>query len=263
MSARYQFDTLQVTVDDHVATVTLNRPDVLNAVNMPMYEDLFQAFNQLDDDDSVWVIVLTGSGRAFSVGADLKERQTMTVADVRRRRRLAPRTFGAVANCRKPVIGAIHGYAMGGGCELALCCDLLMAAEGTVFALPETAIGVIPGGGGTQRLPRLVGPMLAKELIFTGRRFSAQQAFEYGMLSRVVPADELLAAAQELAREICQSAPLAVYQAKKAINATFNVGLEAGLLYEAEAYDTCLSSEDRLEGLAAFREKRKPQFKGR
>ena len=186
----------------------------------------------------------------------------MTLQDVRRRRRLAPRTFGAIANCLKPTIAAIRGYALGGGCELALCCDILIASENTVFSLPEVTLGVIPGGGATVRLPRLVGPQLAKEIIFTGRRFPAARALEYGMITHMVPDDQLLDAAMALAREIVTNAPVAVYQAKKAINASLSIDVENGLLFEAESYQTCLTSEDRNEGLAAYREKRKPNYKG-
>lgn len=258
-----EYATLTVQRDDHIATVALNRPDVLNAVNMQMYDDIPLAFDRLTDDDDTWVIVFRGNGRAFSVGADLKERQSMSDADVRRRRRHAPSMFGSVANCRKPVIGAVHGYALGGGLELALACDIVIASEDTTIGLPETMVGVIPGGGATQRLPRLVGPQLAKELIFTGRRFSAEQGRSMGLVTHVVPREQLADTAARLAEEIAAAAPMAVYQAKKAINAAARMDLETGLLFEEEAYQSCLPTEDRKEGLAAFQEKRIPRFMGR
>lgn len=257
-----RFETLRLTVKDHVATLELSRPEVLNAINMVMYADIAAAFAALDDDPSVWVAVLTGQGRSFSVGADLKERQTMSVADVRRRRRLAPRTFGAIANSNHPVIAAVNGYAFGGGFELALACDLLVAADDAQFSLPETNLGVIPGGGATQRLPRMVGPQRAKELIFTGRRFTAKSALDYGIVNYVEPRGELMDRTMELAYEMTANAPLALTQSKRAVNASMNIGLEAGLHYESEAYQACLNSKDREEGLAAFREKRKPVYRG-
>jgi len=257
-----RYETLRVEVNDHVATVTLHRPEVLNAINMTMYSDLVEAFQSIDDNPSIWVAIVTGEGRSFSVGADLKERQTMSLPDVRRRRRLAPRTFGAIANSNQPVIAAINGFAFGGGFELALACDLLVAVDKATFSLPETALGVIPGGGATQRLPRMIGPQRAKELILTGRRFSAEEAQWYGILNYVVPESELVSRARVLAEEMKANAPIALAQAKRAINASMNTGLESGLLLEAEAYQACLNSKDRSEGLAAFREKRKPSYTG-
>lgn len=257
------YETVNVERDGRVATVALDRPEVLNAVNMQMYEDLPRVFADLSDDESIWVVVLTGHGRAFSVGADLKERPSMSTADIRRRRRLAPEMFGSIATCLKPVLAAVHGYALGGGLELAIACDIVLAAEGTTFGLPETALGVIPGGGATQRLPRLVGPQLAKELIFTGRRFSAEDARSMGLVAHVRPSDALLADTQSLAHEIAANAPVAVYQAKKAINAAQSLDVEHGLRFEEEAYQSCLATLDREEGLAAARERRKPRFVGR
>lgn len=257
------YETVTVQHDGRVATVALDRPEVLNAVNMQMYADLPRVFAELSDDESTWAIVLTGRGRAFSVGADLKERPSMSPADIRRRRRLAPGMFGSIANCLKPVIAAVHGYALGGGLELAIACDIVFVARGTTLALPETALGVIPGGGATQRLPRVVGPQLAKELIFTGRRFSAEDAKEMGLAAHVAPLETLIADAMSLAHEITANAPVAVYQAKKAINAAQSLDVEHGLRFEEEAYQSCLATEDRQEGLAASRERRKPQFVGR
>lgn len=256
------YETLRVQVVDHVATVKLHRPEVLNAISMPMYANLVDAFTTLNDDSSVWIIIVTGEGRSFSVGADLKERQSMSVQEVRQRLRLAPRTFGAIANSNQPVIAAINGYAFGGGFELALACDLLVASETAQLSLPETTLGVIPGGGATQRLPRIIGLQRAKELILTGRRFSAQDAYQYGILNYVVPQTHLQERVQALVEEMKASSPLALIQAKRAINASVNVGLEAGLVFEAEAYQACLNSKDRDEGLAAFREKRNPIFTG-
>ena len=187
----------------------------------------------------------------------------MTAADIRRRRGLAPRTFGAMFRCRKPVIAAVGGYAFGGGLELALACDIVIADETTMFRLPETSLGVIPGGGATQRLPRLIGAQRAKDLIFTGRRFDAQEAASWGVVTRLVPGGDCLSAAMTLASEIAANAPIAVYQSKKAINASLSLDVESGLLMEAESYEACLGSNDWQESMAALREKRKPAYTGR
>ncbi|MDQ8728193.1 enoyl-CoA hydratase-related protein [Bradyrhizobium sp. LHD-71] len=256
------FETILLDVRDHVATVTLHRPDAMNALSMQMLYDLEAVFQQIEDDPSIWAMILTGHGRAFCAGADLKERQTMTVADVRRRRRLAPQVFGAFGRCRRPIIAAVNGLALGGGFEIALSCDIILAAESAKVALLETSLGIIPAGGATQRLPRMIGPHRAKELIFTARRLTAQQAFDLGILNRVVADSELMPQAAALAQEIMANAPMAVAQAKRALNASLSLGIDVGLEYEAEAYQTCLASADRAEGLAAFREKRKPAYTG-
>lgn len=224
--------------------VEIDRPEALNAISMAVYADLVAAFADVDDDPAVAVAILAGRGRAFCVGADLKERRTMSDTDVRRRRRLAPAVFGAMARCTKPVIAAVAGYALGGGCELALACDLIVAEDTAVFALPETTLGVIPGGGATQRLPRLVGLPRAKELILTGRRFSASDAERWGMVNRVVEHGAALSAARALAAELGANAPLALQQAKRALNASQSLDLESGLLFEAEAYGGCLASDE-------------------
>jgi enoyl-CoA hydratase/carnithine racemase len=256
------YETILFEVKDHVATVTLNRPDALNAMSMPMLDDLVRVFDRVEDDSSIWAIVFTGRGRAFCVGADLKERQTMTTADVRRRRRLTPRVFGAFAKCRRPIIAAVNGHAFGGGFELALSCDMILAAESARMSLLETSLGVIPAGGGTQRLPRMIGPHRAKELIFTARKITARQAFDFGILNRVTTDAGLMPQVQALVQEILANAPMAVSQAKRAVNASLSMGIDVGLEYEAEAYQSCLSSADRAEGLVAFREKRRPLYTG-
>ena len=173
----------------------------------------------------------------------------MQPEDVRRRRELAPRVFGALASSRKPVVAAVHGYALGGGCELALACDLIVAERGTVFGLPETTLGVIPGGGATQRLPRLVGIQRAKELILTGRRFSAEEAETYGMLTQLVEPGQALDTAIELARSIARNPPMATYQAKRALQMSQGLDVERGVLFEAEAYQACLTTARWSEGL--------------
>ncbi len=249
-------------VDGKVATVSLNRPEFLNAVNTPMLRRLFDVFTEIEESEDVWCVILKGNGRAFCAGADQKERATMSEDDIRYRRRVGPQSFAAMRNCRRPVIAQVHGYAFGGGLELALGCDLVVAAEGTVLGLLETVRGTIPAGGGTQILPRLVGLQRAKELIFTSRKFSAEQALEWGMLNYVVPVDELDEKVRGLAEEIAAAAPVSVMQAKKAINASADLDLASGLQLETALYERAMNTHDRIEGAAAYREKRKPQFTG-
>jgi enoyl-CoA hydratase/carnithine racemase len=252
-----EYETIDVTIgEDAVALVELNRPDVLNAVNMEMFADLPRVFADLDEEASVSVIVLAGRGRAFSVGADMKERPTMSVEDIRSRRQLAPAVFGSMSKCSKPVIAAVAGYALGGGCELALACDLIVAEESAVFALPETQLGVIPGGGATQRLPRLVGLSRAKDLILSGRRFSAADAERWGMVNHLAPDGDGLARAQELARELAANAPVALAQAKRALDASQSLDLEGGIRFEAEAALLCLEDDGWRERQQAARERR-------
>lgn len=253
---------IAVEVRDHIATVAFDRPHVLNAVSTPLLERLVDVFAEIDDRPDVRCVVLKGNGRAFCVGADQKERTGMSDADVRRRRRLAPRAFSAMRECLRPVIAQVHGYALGSGLEMAVGCDIAVAAEGTVFGLIETVLGTIPGGGATQLLPRLIGWPRAKELIFTGRKFSAEDALGWGLVSYVVPADELEAKVMSLAREIAAAAPIAVAQAKRAINMSRDMDLLTGMHIEAALYDRTIGTKDRTEALRAYAEKRPPTFRG-
>ena len=253
-----------VTIDivDHVATVSFNRPESLNAATTPLLRRLIQVFDEINDDPAVWCVILRGNGRAFSVGADTKERAGMSLQDLRVRRRIAPHAFSAMRNCIRPVIGQVHGHALGGGLELALGCDIVVAAEGTRMGLIESRLASIPGGGGTQILPRLVGVARAKELIFTGRTFSAEEAAGWGMISNVVPADQLESTVAALAHEIATAAPVSNVQAKRAINMSMDIGVANGFEVEAALYERVLSTTDRTEGAAAHREKRTPHYTG-
>lgn len=255
-------DLVRYSVHEHIATVAFNRPEVLNAVSTPLLLRLRAVFEEINDDPDVRCVVLRGNGRAFCVGADQKERPGMSMDDVRRRRRLAPAAFSAMRNCIRPVIAQVHGHAIGSGLEMAIGCDIVIAAAGTSMGLIETRVGAIPGGGATQLLPRLIGSARAKELIFTGRRFRAEDALEWGLVSRVVPEAELADAVTELAREIALSAPIANAQAKKAINMSFDLDLASGMELEAALYERTLTTRDRAEALAAYRERRAPVFEG-
>jgi enoyl-CoA hydratase/carnithine racemase len=255
-------DLLQVNVAGGVASVALNRPDSLNALSNGLLQAIVRTFADLEDDNAVRCVVLSGAGRAFCVGADIKERGTMSLDDVRARRRLAPLAFGAMRRFSRPVVAQVHGYAIGSGLELALGCDFIYAAAGTAMGLPETAKASIPAGGGTQILPRLVGVARAKELIFTSRRFTAEDAERWGMVNRVTPADQLGAAVQALTAELVAVSPTALATAKRAIDLGLATDLESGLQVEAALYERVLTSEDRREAAAAAAEKRSPRYGG-
>jgi enoyl-CoA hydratase/carnithine racemase len=256
---------IQVEVDaDGICVARLNRPGALNTLDGALVEALRVTFSDLADRRDVRAIVLTGAGeRAFCVGADLKERAGMTEAQVSRRIADYARAFRAIERCPKPVICAINGYALGGGLELALTADLRVCGEQTKVGLTEATLGIIPGAGGTQRLPRLIGASRAKELIFTGARITGARAAEIGLVDRAVPAAEVLPVALDLARQTLKCAPIALAQAKAAIDGGLQADLETGLRLEAACYAITIPTEDRLEGLAAFKEKRAPEFKGR
>jgi len=251
-------------VDEGIATVTLNRPGVMNSFNFAMLRALGEQMAALRFDVSVRVVILTGAGdRAFSAGADLKERAGMAPEEVKAFIFTIRRLMDDIENFPRPVIAAVNGVALGGGTELALASDLRLASETATMGLTETRLAIIPGAGGTQRLPRLVGRGMAKELIFTGRRIDAVQALQIGLVNHVYPAGDLMEEARCLARDICQSGPVAVEQAKYAINRGLETDMATGLAIESNAYWICIPTEDRTEGLTAFREKRKPNYKGR
>lgn len=246
-----------------VALLTLNRPGLMNALSFSSLLLLREAIESLRFEPSVRAIVLTGAGdRAFCSGADLKERAGMTPVQVKEYIRTIRDTFTALEDLGKPVIAAINGLALGGGTELALACDIRLAADSALLGLTETSLGIIPGAGGTQRLPRLVGKGKAKELIFTARKVPAAEALAIGMIEHVYPAERLLEEALAMAEAIAANGPIALEQAKYAINAGSETDLKTGLLFESRAYDVILPTRDRLEGLAAFREKRRPHYVG-
>lgn len=254
---------LDIAIDGHVASVALNRPDALNAFTTPLLEALIQAFAALEDDQNVRCVVLRGNGRAFCVGADIKERMGMSLDDVRRRRRIAPLAFGAMRRFTRPVIAQVHGYAIGSGLELALGCDLIVAASDTVMGLPETLKASIPAGGGTQTLARRIGVARAKELIFTSRQFTAADGERWGLLNYAVPLENLDAKVRSLADEIAAAAPISCVQAKRAIDLGLDMDLASGLQLEAALYERVLTAEDRLEAQQAAKERRKPRYAGR
>jgi len=249
---------------DHVATVTLNRPDVLNAQNNQLREEMFDAFAALKSDEDVRAIVVTGAGeRAFSAGADIKEFLEPPVPTRFREQRRRVDYRGEMDRCPQPIIAAIRGYALGGGLELALACDIRIAAEDAQLGLTEINLAIIPGGGGTQRLPRLVGRGKALEMILTGARVPAAEALRIGLVERVVPVAELMPAAQALARSMADKAPIALRYAKEAVVSGLALPLADGLRLENDLATLLRTTEDRVEGARAFVEKRKPRWSGR
>lgn len=248
---------------DQVAVLTLNRPEVMNSFNFGMLRALKDRVEAIHFDPDVRVVIITGAGKAFCAGADLKERATLSEQQVREFIYTIRNLFTFIENMNKPVIAGVNGIALGGGTELALACDLRIVSEAASMGLTETRLAVIPGAGGTQRLPRLVGRGKAKELIFTGRRVEAGEALQIGLANKICAAEDLLGECRAMAAMICEAGPIAIQQAKYAINTGLETDIGTGLAVESNAYWTVIPTEDRLEGLAAFREKRKPVYKGK
>lgn len=251
------------TSDDANVQITLNRPQAANALSVQMLKELQEIIEECKFDPSVRCIIITGTGeKAFCAGADLKERAGMDLSAVRRTVDMIRKTINLVESLPQPVIAAVNGVAFGGGTELALACDIRIASESAQFGLTETSLGIIPGAGGTQRLPRLVGKGRAKELIFTARRFDAKEAKEIGLVEFTEASDRVLDKAIEIAKQIGRNGPIAVKQAKFAIEKGTEVDLNTGLAIEEKAYEMTIPTKDRMEGLQAFKEKRLPVYKG-
>jgi enoyl-CoA hydratase len=260
----YRHLLIERSDDRHVVTVVLDRPDQMNAMNTAMGEDLLACFTALATDADARAIVLTGAGdHAFCAGGDLKERNGMTDEAWRAQHVIFEQAAARVLRCPHPVIAAVEGFALAGGCELAILSDFIVAGDTAVFGVPETTLGIFPGIGGTQLLPRILGGPLAKELIFTGRRMKADEAKAAGLINHLVPAGQARAKATEIATTIARNGPIAVRQAKKAIAHGSETDLETAMILAIEAYNATVVTEDRLEGVRAFNEKRRPQFKGR
>lgn len=252
-------------VEPHVLLITLNRPEVANAINTQMGHDMLELWRRLTDDaGDVRCAILTGSGdKIFCAGGDLKERNGMTRQQWIAQHELFERAYWTLVEVPVPIIAAINGHAYAGGLETALACDFLYASSAARFALTEVSIGIMPGGGGTQNLPRAVGERRAKEIILTAKPFTAQQAAEWGLVNRICEPGELMGAAVETARAIAGNAPLSVRQAKKSIHFGLQMELKTAYRFEVEAYNHLIETEDRYEGIRAFNEKRKPVFKGK
>lgn len=259
-----RYDVLECQKDGGVAVVTINRPESLNALNKKVFIELGLAFNEISQDPKVKAVVITGSGKkAFAAGADVGELKSLSALDAREFALAAYNTQDKICHLAKPTVAALNGFTLGGGCELAMCCDLRIAAETAKLGQPEINLGIIPGGGGTQRLARLVGTSRAKELIFTGKIISAQQALEWGLVNQVVPLEQLMDESLKLAREMAVRSVPALAFAKMAINRGCDIDLTSALHYEIECFAGCFTTEDHVEGITAFLEKRRPQYKDR
>lgn len=241
--------------------IALNRPEALNALNRPMMRELIAAMEDFERDEAIRVMVLSGNDKAFAAGADIKEMDQAPVIDPVRDEHLA--RWDRVGKSPKPVIAAVSGFALGGGMELAMACDMIVASETAQFGQPEILIGVIPGAGGTQRLTRAVGKQRAMEMVLTGRRLSAREAFDAGLVNRVFPIESYLDEAKKLALDIASKSPLAAKAAKESVLKAEDVELDLGLSYERSRFNALFATEDQKEGMKAFIEKREPAFKGK
>lgn len=254
------YEMILVETRGRVGLITLNRPQAMNALNNQLMNEVMDALEAFDKDDAVGAMVIAGSEKAFAAGADIKEMSGRSAREMQEADHVA--VFGRIRSVEKPVIAAVSGWALGGGCEIALSCDMIVASESAKFGQPEITIGVIPGAGGTQRLTQAVGKALAMEMVLNNRTLSAQEALHHGLVNRVVPVDAYLDEALKLADEIASRAPLAVRAAKKMINASYESSLTDGLAAEKQAFYDLFNTADQKEGMQAFVEKRKPNWTG-
>jgi enoyl-CoA hydratase len=257
-----EFQTISLSRQGRVGVITLNRPQALNALNTVMVTELIEALSEFEKDDETRCLVVTGSEKAFSAGADIKEMAEISAVQMAMTGHFFP-LWDKVGRFPKPIVGALSGFVLGGGLELAMSCDVLVASETTQLGQPEIDIGVMPGGGGTQRLTRAVGKYKAMEMVLTGKRIGAEEALTLGLVSKVVPKEAYLTEAVKVANEIASKSPVAVRLAKMAVNKAFEMGLSEGIDFERELFYLLFASEDKAEGMKAFTEKRKPDFKGR
>ncbi len=258
-----EYKNILIDIKDTIAVLTFNRPEVLNAMNTETVKELGEAVTELEQNPAVNVIILTGAGRAFIAGADIAELSTKSPEQARSYSELGHRVMHTIQNLKKPVIAAVNGYALGGGTEIVLCCDICIASDQARFGLPETLLGVIPGWGATQRAPRRMGTAVTKELIFTGEIIDAHKACAIGLINRVVPHDDFMDAVFEMAKKIAEQGPLALSLAKKVINAGMEKSLQEGCRLEIEAFCRLFTTDDQKEGMKAFLDKRKPLFTGK
>lgn len=256
-----EFIKVTQAYDKHIALIQLNRPKELNALNLQLMGEVRDALKELDKDDDVRVIIITGNERAFAAGADIKQMAGRGTIDMWKTDQFS--TWDQINKTRKPIIAAVSGFALGGGCEFAMTCDMIVASETAQFGQPEIKIGVMPGAGGTQRLTKALGKAKAMELVLTGKFIGAEEALSYGLVNSVVPVELYMQEATKLAKEIAAMSPIAVQMAKESVKRSFEVPLEEGLHFERKNFYMLFSSEDQKEGMNAFIEKRKPDFKGK
>jgi len=255
------YTTILTETRGRVGLVTLNRPQAMNALNNQLMTEMMDALEAFDKDEKIGAMVITGNEKAFAAGADIKEMSDKPAHEMREADHVA--VFGRIRSVEKPVIAAVSGWALGGGCEIALSCDMIVASESAKFGQPEITIGVIPGAGGTQRLPRAVGKAIAMEMVLNNRTLSAAEALQFGLVNRVVPIEAYLDEALKLAAEVASRAPAAIRSAKKMINQAYERPLGDALSEEKKEFYNLFSTEDQKEGMQAFAEKRKPQWKGK
>jgi enoyl-CoA hydratase len=254
------YENLIYELKNNIAYITVNRPQALNALNRDLLDELYAAFNDAANDEEVKAIILTGEGKAFVAGADIAEMNKLNAIEGRAMMAKGHTVMNFVESINKPVIAAVNGFALGGGCELAMACDIRIASEKAKFGQPEVNLGIIPGFGGTQRLPRLVGTGMGKYLIMTGEMISADEAYRIGLAEKVVPAEELMGVSEKIAKTIMEKAPIAIAAAKSVVNIGFNLDMATASQLEIEACATPFGSEDRKEGMGAFLEKRPAKF---
>ncbi|KGG80734.1 crotonase [Caloranaerobacter azorensis H53214] len=255
------YENLLLKKEGNICILTINRPKALNALNSKVLEELSDAVDQIENDKDIHVVIITGEGKAFVAGADILEMKDMTSETARKFAKQGLEVFRKIELMEKVVIAAVNGFALGGGCELAMCCDIRIASEKAKFGQPEVGLGITPGFAGTQRLSRLVGIAKAKELIFTGDMIDANEAERIGLVNKVVKADELMNTAIELAKKIASKGQIAVKYSKIAINRGFETDIETGMEIERNLFSLCFATYDQKEGMTAFIEKRKPEFK--
>lgn len=257
----FEFILVNEQYAQHIALIQLNRPKELNALNLQLMLELKQALSDLDDNDEVRCIVITGNEQAFAAGADIKQMESRTPIDLLKIDQFE--TWDQIRKTKKPIIAAVSGFALGGGCELAMTCDMIVASETAKFGQPEIKIGIMPGAGGTQRLTKAVGKALAMEMVLTGKFISAEEALSAGLINRVVPIELYLEEAVKLAKEVTLQSPIAIRLAKESVLKAFDSGLQEGLYFERKNFYMCFAAEDQKEGMKAFVEKRKPVFTGK
>lgn len=257
----FEFIKVNPQYAKHIALIELNRPKELNALSRQVMLEIRDTLKALDDDDNVRVIILTGGEKVFAAGADIKQMADATAIDMLNIDQFS--TWDQIKKTRKPIIAAVSGFALGGGCELAMTCDMIIATETAKFGQPEIKIGTMPGAGGTQRLTRAIGKVRAMEMVLTGKFISAEEALQYGLVNRIVPAELMMHETLGLAKQIAAQSPVAIKLAKEAVNQAFNSTLDEGLMFERKNFYLTFASEDQKEGMAAFVEKRTPEFKGK
>ena len=258
------YKNIIVEKEKGIDLITISRPKALNALNTETLFELKEAVLNAETDEMVKVVIITGTGeKAFVAGADIAQMSDLAPLEGRKMTMLGQNVFDIIENLNKPVIAAVNGYALGGGCELSMACDIRIAAENAKFGQPEVNLGIIPGFAGTQRLARLIGKGRAKYYIYTGKMITATEAFNFGLVDKVTKKEELMSTCKEVAQTVMSKAPVAIMLAKKAINNGLNMDMHSGVAYEAEAYTTCFGTKDRTEGMTAFLEKRKANFSGK